>query len=381
MRDPLSELSIAALRRRRSAKWATYDPTVLPLWVAEMDVPLAPSVRDALGTAIADHDTGYATGPDDLHAAYAGFAAERWGWDPPPLARTRLVADVMTGAVEALRLVARPGDAVVIDDPVYPPFRGFVEHADRTVVTVPLGDDGRLSLDALDRAFAAATAGGRAAAYLLCNPHNPVGTLPSHAELTALAATARHHGVRVVADEIHAPLALPGRRFVPYLSVPGSEDAFAVVSASKGWSLAGIKAALLMAGEDAAHDLTRLPEVVGHGANHLGVVAHTAAFATGGPWLDAVVAGIARNATHLRALLADQLPTVAYRPGAATYLAWLDCRALALDDPAAAFLRAGVALSDGAAFGPRGAGHVRCNLAAAPQVLEEAVTRMARATA
>ena len=212
----------------------------------------------------------------------------------------------------------------------------------------------------------------------------------------AVAGLAREHRVRVVADEIHAPVVLPGAHFVPYLSVPGAEDGFSVVSATKGWNLAGLKAALVLAGAEAADDLARLPEVVSHGPSHLGVVAHVAALRSGGDWLDALLTGLADNRRLLGDLLAEQLPDVSWTPPAATYLAWLDCRALGLDDddaavaarglvtstagPVGAFLeRARVALSAGVAFGSGGAGHVRLNFATSQEILTEAVRRMAAA--
>ena len=379
MADPLHRLTIDDLRRRTSAKWRAHPSDVLPLWVAEMDVPLAPPVAAAINRAVELGDTGYPAGPEAYAAAFADFATRRWGWRADP-ERMRLVPDVMTGAVELLGLVTGPGDAVVVNPPVYPPFFGYLHHVGRRVVEAPLGGDGRLDLDALEQAFAAARSEGRPAAFLLCSPHNPTGAVHTVDELAAVAALATHHGVRVIADEIHAPVVRSGHRFVPYLTVAGSDDAFVVTSASKGWSLAGCKAGMLLAGPAAATELATLPEIVGHGASHLGVVAHTAAFAAGGPWLDAVLAGLERNLEVFERLLGEHLPDVRYQPGAGTYLAWLDVRDTPVaHDPAAAYLRAGVACSDGASFGPAGAGHVRLNLATSPAVLEEAVVRMGRA--
>jgi cystathionine beta-lyase len=200
-------------------------------------------------------------------------------------------------------------------------------------------------------------------------------------ELAAVAALAERYGVRVVADEIHAPLVAPGVDFVPYLSVPGAERGLSLMSASKGWNLAGLKAALAVAGPAAATDLGRLPEEVGHGPSHVGVIAHTAALREATDWLDALLAGVQANRRLLTALLAEHLPAVRACPAEATYLAWLDCRALGLgDDPAQVFLDRGrVALSSGLPFGTGGAGHVRLNLATSPQILTEGVRRMAAA--
>ncbi|MGW7519949.1 MalY/PatB family protein [Streptomyces sp. NPDC054796] len=368
-------------------KWRTYPPDVLPLWVAEMDVPLAGPVAEALRDAIARGDTGYPAGTDYAEALSA-FAGRHWDWGFPP-ERTAVVPDVMMGIVEVLKLITGPGDTVVVNSPVYTPFYQFVSHMDRRVVEAPLTAEGRLDPDTLAAAFARATAGSGptarsgsgSAAYLLCSPHNPTGTVHTPDELAAVTELARAHGVRVVADEIHAPVVRPGARHVPYLSVPGTERAFSLMSASKAWNLAGLKAAVAVAGEDAAADLARMPEEVGHGPSHLGVIAHTAALRHGGDWLSALLCGLEENRRLLAGLLERRLPEVGYRPQDGTFLAWLDCRALGLgDDPAAAFLERGrVALNPGPAFGTGGAGHARLNLATSPEVLEEAVSRMASA--
>jgi cystathionine beta-lyase len=375
--DPLSALSLEELRRRGSMKWRRYDADVLPLWVAEMDVPLAEPIVAAVNEAMAMGDTGYAVG-EAYADALVDFAADRWGWVIDHEA-TAIVPDVMLGIVEVLKLVTGPGDAVVMNPPVYPPFFAFVGHMDRRIVEAPLGPDLRLDLDALASAFVDARQAGRPAAYLLCSPHNPTGTVHTRDDLTAVAALAERHGVRVVVDEIHAPVVDPGTEFLPYLSLPGTEDAFALLSASKGWNLAGIKAAMAVAGSRAAKDLAQLPEEVSHGASHLGVVAHVAALRHGGEWLAAVLTGLERNRRLLAQLLGEQLPGVRYQPSPATYLTWLDCTDLGLgDDPAAVFLDRGrVALSPGPEFGTGGAGHVRLNIATSPEVLREAVRRMA----
>ncbi|MFC8919897.1 MalY/PatB family protein [Streptomyces sp. NPDC057116] len=378
--NPLRRLTLEQLRRRTSVKWREHPDDVLPLWVAEMDVPLAEPVARALTEAVAIGDTGYPAGTA-YPEALAAFASERWGWDGIAVDRTRLVPDVMLGIVEVLKLITAPGDAVVVNCPVYNPFYLFVSHMERRVVEAPLDDRARIDHAALEEAFRRAVAGGRRAAYLLCSPHNPTGTVHTAAELAAVAELAARYGVRVVADEIHAPLVSRSARFVPYLSVPGAGSGFSLMSASKAWNLAGLKAALAVAGPDAADDLAAMPPEVGHGPSHLGVIAHTAALRDGGEWLDAVLDGIDDNRELLVDLLATHLPSVRHLPGEGTYLAWLDCRALGVgDDPAAHFLdRARVALHPGPPFGTGGAGHARLNLATSPEVLTEAVRRMAGA--
>jgi cystathionine beta-lyase len=374
---PLRELTLPELRRRTSIKWREYDADVLPLWVAEMDVRLAEPIARALTDAVADGDTGYPHGTGYAEA-FADFAAERWSWRGVDSARTELVADVMTGIVEVIGLVSEPGDPVVLNPPVYPPFFGFVGHVRREIFEAPLGDDGRLDLESLEAAFIRAGAAGRPATYLLCNPQNPTAVVHTQAELLGVATLARTYGVRVVVDEIHAPLVMDG--FVPYLSLAGTSDAFSIVSASKAWNLAGAKAALVVAGEGAAEDLERLPEVVSHGPSHLGVLSHTVALREGGPWLDALQADLAANRALLASLLEIQFPGVRWQEEPGTFLAWLDCRELGLgDDPAAAFLEQGrVALNSGLPFGTGGAGHVRLNYATTPEILAEAIERMSR---
>jgi cystathionine beta-lyase len=382
---PFEQLTLDALRQRTSAKWRAFPDDVLPLWVAEMDVVLAEPVVRAISDAATRGDTGYSWGTA-YPEALRDFAVRRWGWSGIDVARCRLVPDVMQGVVEVLRAITAPGSAVVVNPPVYPPFFAFIEHMDRRVVGAPLGADGRLDFECLGEAFAETAAGGaadapRPAAYLLCNPHNPTGTVHSEVELRRVAELARRFGVRVIADEIHAPLVLPGARFTPYLSVAGTTDGFSLMSASKAWNLAGLKAAVAVAGPDAGDDLARLPEEVGHGVSHLGVLAHAAALRDGGDWLDRVLAGLAANRQLLADLLAEHLPAVRWTHPEATYLAWLDCSALATgDDPAAMFLRdAKVALTSGPAFGTGGAGHARLNFATSKAILADAVRRIAAA--
>jgi cystathionine beta-lyase len=379
MANPLQALSLDQLRRRTSAKWRRFAPDVLPAWVAEMDVPVAPPVARAIADAVAIGDTGYPWGT--IYAeALAEFAAARWGWTFD-INNTAIVPDVMLGIVEVLKLVTGNRDAVVVNSPVYTPFYQFVEHMDRRVIEAPLTREHRIDLAVLDAAFGRATAGGRPAAYLLCSPHNPTGTLHTRAELSAVAELAARHGVRVLSDEIHAPIVHPGTIHLPYLSLPGTENGFALLSASKAWNLAGLKAAVAVAGPAAAADLARMPEEVSHGPSHLGIIAHSSALRHGGAWLDSLLDGLDANRRLLSDLVAEHLPSVRYRPPHGTYLAWLDCRGLGLrQDPAQVFLDRGrVAVISGPSFGTGGAGHVRLNFATSPELLTEAVRRMASA--
>ena len=383
MTGPLDELPVEpleTLRRRRSAKWRSFPPDVLPLPVAEMDFSLAPAVQEVLRAAVDSSDTGYAWSVPDLGEALAGFAARRWSWELDPAA-VLPVPDVGVGVVELLRALTRPGDRVVISPPVYPPFFSWVPEAGRELVEAPLrhGPDGwRLDLEALESAFAAG-----AKVFVLCNPHNPVGRVHEPEELRALVELATRHGVTIVSDEIHAPLVLAGAAFTPMLTVPGAaEVSVAVLSASKAWNLAGLKcAAAVTASERMATAVAAIPPDCSWRVGHLGVLASVAALTDGEAWLDRLLVTLDRRRAQLAALLAERLPQVAWQPPEATYLAWLDCRAMGDgDEPQQQFLTKGlVGLEPGLRFGREGGGHVRLNFATSAEILDEAVTRMAGA--
>lgn len=357
-------------------KWQAYPADVLPAWVAEMDCLPAPAVTDRMQQVLADGDTGYPHG-DIYQQAFARYAGDTWGWRPDPATQMMTMPDVMQGIVAVLRLFTDPGDHVVINPPVYPMFYTYLRWGEREALEVPLSEEGSLDLAALADAFAGRRS-PKPVAYLLCSPHNPHGSVFTRDELAEVARLAREHSVRVISDEIHAPLVSAPAVHVPYLSVPGSEDAFIITSASKSWNLAGIKAGLAVAGPESASLLGSVPREVTHGASHLGLIAHSAALDDGREWLAQALAEIEANRRLLVDLLANRLPQATYRPGPGTYLAWVDCRGLGLDDPAQEFLRRGrVALNNGTAFGLGGPGFARVNLATSPQILTEVVERMA----
>jgi cystathionine beta-lyase len=372
--------SLDVLRQRRSAKWQTYPADVLPLTVAEMDVSLAPPVAEVLAEAVRRSDTGYGQAAPDLARAVAKFAAGRWNWDID-LAQITAVTDVGVGVVETLRALTRPGDAVVISPPVYPPFFDWVPESGARLLEVPLarGDDGwRLDLAALERAFAT-----HPAAYVLCNPHNPVGRVHTAGELAALVRLARLYRVTLVSDEIHGPLVLPGATFIPLLTVPGAaEVAVTVMSASKAWNLAGLKcAAVVTASPRLAAAVDRFPADTKWRFGHFGVLATVAAYTEGEPWLDELLVTLDQRRTLLGQLLAARLPQVSWHPPEATFLAWLDCSAIGPDDTARdLFLDRGrVALEPGLRFGAEGSGYARLNFATSAAILDEATSRMAAA--
>jgi cystathionine beta-lyase len=379
MSSPTPFVPGETLALRQSAKWRTYDRDVLPLFVAEMDVALAEPVTDTLQRAIRLSDTGYAATNNGLAAAFAGFADRRWGWQID-VDQVSMAPDVSVAMVESLRVLIEPGDRVAFSPPIYPPFYGWVREVGGHVLEAPLAHrDGRWRLDlaAIEVTFRRG-----AKAYLLCNPHNPVGRVHSADEMRALAELADRYGVRVISDEIHAPLTLPGARFVPFLSV--SEQArrcgVALASASKAWNLAGLKSAMIVTAHPDTRRLhARLPEELPWRTGHLGVLASTAAFTDGEPWLDEVLQRLGENRRQLADLLRAQLPAARYDLPEASYLAWIDVRALGWrDDPVADLVtHARVALSPGPAFGSVGRGFVRLNYACHPHTLREGVRRLA----
>jgi cystathionine beta-lyase len=379
----ISAAHLDVLRTRTSEKWTEHPADVLPMFVAEMDYPLAEPIARALHDAIDRGDTGYVSSSNPVFAAFRGFAARRWSWNLEN-ASFLSTADVSMGIVEVLRAVTEPGERVLITEPVYPPFVELVAEAGASVVAVPLAETGtdpvqrRLDLDALEAAF---RDGVRV--FLLCNPHNPLGLVHPRADLEAVAKLAATYSVTVVSDEIHAPLTQPTATFTPYLSV--SDDAratgFAVHSASKAWNIAGLKCAVIVAqGAQPASVLASLPIEVSWRTGQFGVLASVAAYNDGEPWLDGVLGSLAANVELLDQLLTEHLPGVIWTRPNASYLAWLDFRALGWgNDPAELILReARVALSAGIEFGAHGAGFARLNLACSPDLLTDAVTRIAQ---
>jgi len=376
----VTALPLAELRLRSSEKWREYPADVLPLFVAETDFALAPEIEAALRRAIDLGDTGYVASRTPLPQTYAEFARRRFGWEPDP-ARMRSTADVSMGIVEILRRVTQPGERVIVTPPVYPPFYELVAEAGAEVERVPLRDTGtgwELDLDGIRAAFA-----DGATAMLLCNPHNPTGTVHSRDSLAALAEIADEYGAAVVSDEIHAPLAQPSAGFTPFLDTGDAAErvGYAVVSASKAFNLAGLKCALMVTAADATSSVVRgLPVEVEWRTGQFGLLAAVAAFSEeSDPWLDGLLRTLDHNRVLLEDLLAAKLPEARYRIPDAGYLAWIDLSALGWgDNPARRILKeAKVALHFGPAFGDVGRGHVRLNFGTSPEILTEAIERIA----
>lgn len=378
---PFAELDPALLRAQRSSiKWTRFPEEVLPLFVAEMDFAVAPEIRAALAARIEASDIGYLDSPGPLAPAFASFARKRWGWEVPH-DHVHLATDVATGVVESLRVFRPAGGRIAVPTPVYPGFFEMLEEVPFEVIEIALDTarEPRLDLAAIERVFAE---GPGVDAFLLCNPHNPHGLAHRAEDLAELARLAAAHDVFVVSDEIHAPLVFEGEAFTPFAPLAAAAGALSVTttSASKGWNLAGAKCAVIVAADARANEVLRClpPETVTR-ASILGLHAGVAAFSEATAWLDRAIALIEHNEQLLSELVAEQLPGVRLTRPSAGYLAWLDFRGAGLgDDPYARILsEARVALNDGRHFGTGGAGHVRLNLACAPNTIRDAVARIA----
>ena len=371
-----------ALRAARSLKWTRYGPA-LGAFVAEMDFGTAPVVSRALHDAIDQGRLGYLTSEAaaDMARACAGWQARHYGWEVPP-ERVTPLADVVAGLQATVEQFTAPGSAVVLPTPAYMPFLKVPALLGRELIQVPMVErDGRMTYD-LDGIAGALAAGGGLVVHV--NPHNPLGRVFTVDEQLALADVVDRAGARVFSDEIHAPLVHPGAAHRPYASLSPVTAGHTVTatSASKAWNLPGLKAAQLILSNDAdvAH-WERTGFLFGHGASTPGVLAATAAYDKGGPWVEVVLDYLDGNRQLLAELLAERLPGIRYRPPEGTYLAWLDCRDLGLPGSAGDFFldRAGVAFVDGPECGAPGAGHVRLNFATPRPVLRTIVDRMATA--
>lgn len=376
-------LTEAALRAKQSAKWTAYGPEVLPAWIADMDFALAPPIRAALDARIARHDLGYpmmypAAGLTEL---FAERAAARYQWSIEPN-QVEFFSDVVQMIYLALLTLTDAGAGVIIQTPIYPPFLQSVAQTGRRAVLCPLvpGNHGyAIDFAALE---AACEAGPRL--LLLCHPHNPSGRAFRRAELAALGEIVRRHDLLVISDEIHADIMLDERAHIPFASLADDLAArtITLTSASKAFNIAGLCVACAVFGSpDLKRRFDQLPGHVRGGRSALGMVATSAAWRAGDPWLNTVLAQLRANRDYLASFVAARWPAVRHTPPEATYLAWLDCRAVGLrEEPWRFFLReSGVALGQGPDFGVDGHGFVRLNFATSPVILEAILTRMDRA--
>ena len=374
-------LDRARLRALSGKKWSKYGGDVLPAWVADMDFPVTDPIREHLERMVATSDFGYAdeAEPDRLRRAYVERCARHFGLEVDP-ARIELMTDVVQGILLCLQRFTRAGDGVVINTPIYPPFLESTESMDRRVVRNPLvaTDDGYV----LDAEGLARVVDESTRMYLLCNPHNPTGRVLTRVELEAVAEQALRHDLVVIADEIHADLLYDGRRHIPFASLDPDVAArtITLTSATKSFNTAGLRLSIAVFGSRALQDqFNVLPSRTRGGLSCFGAAVTRIAWEEGDAWLAELVDYLRANRDLITRFLSERMPRVRYFEPQSTFLAWLDCRGLAMEsDPHDHFLeRARVALSDGRAFGEEGEGCVRLNFATPRELLGEILERMA----
>jgi len=370
-------LPLAQLQPRKSAKWREYSTEVLPLFVAEMDFEIAKPIRDALGEMINGSDTGYLGPMPELGINLAKFAKARWGWEIDP-EQVFIATDVGVGMVEIARTVVNPGDLIMINSPVYHNMNNWISELKCKSYDAPLVKNGlhyTIDLSAVERGYAAGVK-----AHFLCSPHNPVGTVFTREELSAIADLAKKYGVTVFSDEIHAPLTYNPADFVPFLNVSdvAREVGICVTAASKSWNLAGLKCATIITARPKQLERAKsMPMAVHYRASLFGAVASAIAYDCG-DWLDSALETMESNRRYITKLLDEKLPSVGYRIPDSSYLAWLDLTSLNLgENPAEVLLSTGkVAFNPGITFGPESGQFVRLNFATSEEIIHEAINRI-----
>ncbi len=371
-------------RDTESVKWHWYDEDVLPMWVADMDFRSPEAVIEALQARVAHGVFGYGFPPEGLREVVSMHLLERHDWQVDS-AQVSFVSGVVTGFNHAIYCLTEPGDKVLIQTPVYPPFLRAPEQAGRKLVENPLvrTADGKYEID-FDDFESKASSGVKL--FILCSPHNPVGRVFKQNELERMAEICLAHDILICSDEIHADLVFPPNRHIPIarLSPEVSARTVTYLAPSKTFNVAGLCASIYIAQDpEIRHRLQHsMSLLLGH-PNILGLHAALAAYRDGQPWLDELLVYLEANRDFLDAFVKDELPGVSMWKPEGTYLAWLDCRELDIDtSPHEFFLeKAKVGLNNGADFGEAGEGFVRLNFGCPRTMLEEGLDRMKTAIA
>lgn len=370
--------SLAQLQRRTSSKWRTYPTDVLPLPVAEMDFPIADPIKAVLQDLVERSDTGYLGPIPELKDNFSAFAERKWNWTLNS-DQVRIACDVGVGVVEVLRTFMSPSDNLLINTPVYNNFFTWITELKLTKVEVPLKRDGMhftLDMTGIEAAYKSGVK-----AHLLCNPHNPVGTVYTKSELMQIAELADKYEVIVISDEIHAPLTYAEVTFTPFLaaSETAKKVGVTVTSASKSFNLAGLKCATIIAQDPKLNAmLDTMPESVHFRASLFGAVADAVAYKSGDEWLAGVLLTLDENRRLVADLLKNKIPAIKYRIPDCSYLAWLDVSELNLgENPAAHFLEKGkVAFNAGHTYGTDYSQFVRLNFGTSPEIITDSIGRI-----
>ena len=355
---------------------------VLPLWVADMDFAVPAAVRDALMTRAAHPIYGYTVHPESLHEALIDWLQKRHDWtvESDWIVMCPGVVPSLHAAIIAL---SSPDDKVIVQPPVYAPFLAAPGIVGRRLLLNPLKfADGRYCFD-LEHFERCAVEGARL--LLLCSPHNPVGRVWQPEELQALLEICSRYGIAVVSDEIHADLIYPGRCHTPLATLSdGDVKIITAVAPSKTFNIPGLGLSAMIVPDE--KDRTAIAKAFGTlhvgSANPFSIVAFEAAYREGAEWLDRLLGYLEETRQFVRIFLRQHLPLIRPIAPEGTYLLWLDCRAMNLNDKQLErfFVRqAGVGLSPGTIFGEQGSGFMRMNIAAPRSVIAEALEKIAGA--
>jgi cystathionine beta-lyase len=368
-------------RLTESEKWRHYPPDVLPLWVADMDFVSPEPVIQALCRRVEHGVFGYPGDSPELRELIVSRLAERYRWQVGP-DDIIFMPGVIRGFNLAAHTVGEPGAGIVIQTPIYPPMLGISRNTGMRRQTMELTReaDGSYSIDMA--AFEAAIT-GRTRLFVLCNPHNPVGRVFRRDELSQMAEICLRHNITICSDEIHCDLVFSGQEHVPIASMASeiARNAITLMAPSKTFNIAGLDCSFAVVQDKTLRKrFQHAHRGLVSGVNVMGWTAALAAYRDGQNWLSQALAYIEANRDYLYEHIRDELPQITMARPEGTYLAWLDCRSLGLDNPYKFFLeRARVALNDGSSFGRGGKGYVRLNFGCPRAMLVEALGRMKEA--
>ncbi|MDQ0121903.1 cystathionine beta-lyase [Pseudomonas lini] len=362
-----------------STKWSRYAADVLPMWVADMDFAAPPVIIQALQKRLEHPLLGYSVAQDDLRNAIVADLWNKYTWRVEPH-ELIFLPGVESGFNMALHALVQPQQTVVVQTPNYPPLRHAPGHWGLNKVELRFDalPDGTYAtpLHALRQSL---EGGG---ALLLSNPHNPLGKVFPREELQAVAQICLEQDAWIISDEIHAELCFDGRVHLPIatLSPDIARRTITLMSASKAYNIAGLKTSFMIIQDKAVRERVNHARCgLVDSVNPLGLEATRIAYSEAGPWLAGLMGYLQANRDYLVDAVRTRLPGVTMNVPQSTYLAWLDCSALGLDNPQQFFLeQARVGLSAGLDFGDDSQQFVRLNFGCPRALLEEGIARMER---
>ncbi|MDO8716552.1 MAG: MalY/PatB family protein [Dehalococcoidales bacterium] len=371
-----------------SAKWDCVEAVfgtrdILPMWVADMDFPVAEPITAALRKRTEHAVYGYTQAAPSVIEAVVDRMKKKYGWkiDPEWVVFTPGVVPALNAAVKAF---TRPGDKVILQGPVYHPFWSAITANGCRVANNELKlTNGRYEIDFKD--LASKSCSPRAKLMLLCHPHNPVGRVWSREELSRMGEIVLKNNAVMVSDEIHCELLFRGFKHIPFAAISAEFEPNCLVcmAPSKTFNLAGLGASTIIIPNKKLRDrFCAAKSGFMPGPNIFGLVALEAAYRYGDEWLEQVLEYLEGNLEFLTKYFAEKIPDIKVIKPEGTYLVWLDCRKLGMDAPCLkSFMidTAKVGLEDGTIFGPEGAGFQRMNIACPRATLEEALKRIEHA--